>query len=404
MAEENGPETGAAPGSAAPESADGAEKIKHDYGARFSGLERFLLFLSKTDLHALQFCTPETRMTQTALGVMVLITAFLAWVSSFFAIHSSFFGKESSLLGIAVPVVVASVYALAIAFFDREIVAATTKVAGIPRALLAILIGIVIAFPIKLKLLEGRIDAEIVTMVEERNKPKTEEMEKYLAEIAEERANLLAPHRARIEALQSQVRMAMDELEQERKRVACRVVCEKRIEELKQVQTEYDKARDDLRTVSRDVEDELARRYSGYLTRIEQIRREIDAEKRSSYDFLSQAMALSRIISENPTAAAVSLFVMFFFIALELFPVVIKWCLPYSEYNAYLDARRRLNVNRIITVTNYSLKEIADHPALAHLRELEITDILEKIMEDRSVDVHGGLRASEPRSNAAGAA
>ena len=61
------------------------------YGARYSAIKRLFLFLSKTDLHALQFSTPITEMTQASIGTMVATTGILAFCSSFFTVETAFF-------------------------------------------------------------------------------------------------------------------------------------------------------------------------------------------------------------------------------------------------------------------------------------------------------------------------
>lgn len=50
---------------------------------KISPVGRFLLFLSKTDLHVLQFCTSETRMALSSVGLMFLVIGIFINESKF---------------------------------------------------------------------------------------------------------------------------------------------------------------------------------------------------------------------------------------------------------------------------------------------------------------------------------
>ena len=60
--------------------------------------------------------------------------------------------------------------------------------------------------------------------------------------------------------------------------------------------------------------------------------------------------------------------------------------MPYTEYNAYLDARMRLNVNKIIGASNHKLEYYRDNPDKILLDNTEITDMLAMVAEDREID------------------
>lgn len=86
-------------------------------------IERFFQFLSKTDPDAMNSpcCTLVARMTQTSLGVMVLLTGVLAFFSGSYAIYTAF---GSHFWGQFVAVPLGILYAAMIIVFDREIVGA----------------------------------------------------------------------------------------------------------------------------------------------------------------------------------------------------------------------------------------------------------------------------------------
>lgn len=365
--------------------------------AAYSPVERALLFLSKTDRHALQVCTPEARMAQTSIGAMVLIAGVLAFCSSFFAVHSSFFGAAASIPAVILSGAAATLYAIAIVAFDRELVAAREKWVTMIRIPLAILIGIVIAFPIELKLFEGRITSEIMATIDERNAEARQEITNLEQQIATEREHLMAGAIAAVTANQGLVDQALDEYDRERKRVACREVCERRLAELNRARAALADSQSALEDTARRVDAEINRRLAAQKARIAQIRQDIATEKQTSHDLLSQATALSAVTATSPMAAVVSWLLRIFVTLLDLLPALTKLFLPYSEYQAYLDARRRLNVSKIVAVTNHRLEEIKAHPDRVHLNTTEVTKVFAGLMEDRSLDLDGAATTTARR-------
>ena len=126
--------------------------------------KKFLKFMSKSDEHVLSFCTKDAESTQMSIGFMVLMTGVFAFLSSYFAIQSTFKSEIGAII-------IAVIYCSAIMAFDREIVSASDKKAILIRIPFAVLIGIVISFPLEMKLLDGRISAEVTKDVNERNRP-----------------------------------------------------------------------------------------------------------------------------------------------------------------------------------------------------------------------------------------
>src|SRR6185436_2331559 len=60
-----------------------------------------------------------------------------------------------------------------------------------------------------------------------------------------------------------------------------------------------------------------------------------------TYDFLSRYQALDTLKSNSEAAWWISLGLRAFFILIEIFPALVKLFLPYNEYNAILEAKRR---------------------------------------------------------------
>lgn len=364
----------------------------------YSPGERALLFLSKTDRHALQVCTPEARMAQTSLGAMVLIAGVLAFCSSFFAVHSVFFGGASSIPAVIGSGAAAMLYATIIMAFDRELVTSREKWVTIIRIPLSILIGMVIAFPIELKLFEGRITSEIMATIDERNAEARQEIANLEQQIAAEREHLMAGAIAAVTVNQGLVDQALDEYDRERKRVACREVCERRLNELNRARAALTDSQGALEDTARRIDAEIDRRFAVQKAGIAQIRQDIATEKQTSHDLASQTEALDAITDASPMMAVVSWLLRIFITLLDLLPALTKLFMPYSEYHAYIDARRRLNVSKTVAVTNHLLEEIKAHPERVHLNTTEATKVFAQMMEDRSIDLDGAAATAAGRA------
>ena len=149
--------------------------------------------LSKSDPVIMERCNNRTRGQQKALGLFVLLTAMFAFISSYYAL-TTIFGEwddysRDYILSVRSRMLVlfcASLFAVMIGAIDREIVSAKNKVAALLRIPLAITIGIVISVPVKLKILEGRINQQINEVHAEKIAPFLDRRENFLSQINEE--------------------------------------------------------------------------------------------------------------------------------------------------------------------------------------------------------------------------
>lgn len=352
---------------------------------QYSAIMRLALFLSKTDLHALQYATPITEMTQASIGTMVATTGILAFCSSFFAIETAFFKGDDSFFSVIVPLFVASVYATAIVTFDREIVGVTEKrpVPSILRVFFAVVLGVVIAFPVELKIMEGKIDGQITIETDKTHQVLLNEKESLKSFIHDEQESIISTSQNDVAQEQKNVRILSEQFEAEGKNVRCLALCKEREaklaaakEKLQQLQAILEKARAGMNG-----------RFSAEKARIDEIDKAYTRDWYNSHDLLSQGMALSVITSQNDTARNMSYFLTAFFILFELFPVLVKLAQPYNEYHAYLDARLEINKSKLFILTNLKLADWEKHPEHIPLDRTELTDVLGLVLEDRNRDV-----------------
>lgn len=79
-------------------------------------------------------------------------------------------------------------------------------------------------------------------------------------------------------------------------------------------------------------------------------------------DFLARYEALDNLKSNSAGAFAISWGLRIFFILIEVFPALLKLFLPYSEYNAIVEARRRSQVQLVHALGNKHLDDLAKVP------------------------------------------
>jgi len=140
-------------------------------------IARLFLFLSKTDSDILKSCTKKTKSNQVSLRVFVFFTGLFAFFSGSYAFSHLFqeFNPvtkevEISTVGMMYSAFFGVIYGLFIMQIDREIVSAMSKKTALLRIPLAIIIGLVIAVPMELKLLEGRIEKQLFINEQRENK------------------------------------------------------------------------------------------------------------------------------------------------------------------------------------------------------------------------------------------
>jgi hypothetical protein len=120
------------------------------------------------------------------------------------------------------------------------------------------------------------------------------------------------------------------------------------------------------------------------VTEISGLRKEIDQETAGTGDLLGRIEALERITEKSSSATFLTWLLRLFLITWECFPVIIKLFLPKSEYHAYLDARRSVNIHRIHTMANFVMAETTSNPMA---QPAEFTDAIEPFLEDSAQKV-----------------
>jgi len=122
-------------------------------------LKQFFLWISATDQTVLaKTAKRESEIRYISLGIVMIFIAIWAFISCYYALSQIFMDETNSIIF----VIVSLVYCLTILFIDRTLIASIRIVDGswilfILRLIFAIIIGFVIAEPVTIKIFDGEI-------------------------------------------------------------------------------------------------------------------------------------------------------------------------------------------------------------------------------------------------------
>lgn len=316
-------------------------------------IQRFFQFLSKTDMDAINSpcCTRVARMTQTSLGVMVLLTGVLAFFSGSYAIYTAF-GSHSWGRFAAVPL--GLLYCAMIIVFDREIVGAQVKRAVWIRLPLAIAIGFIVAVPLELRLLQDSIDKHLIVLSQTENKEPLVRLQSKLDALAKRKKEL----EGTVQHYRNEINKwnAMMEAETVGRSMAGRTGIAGQGPAYREAQRNRDENQKMLASAEADLqkhETKEEKERQQYLAEYK------DAHVAQVHDFLARYQALESLKASSPGAFSISWGLRIFFVLIEIFPALLKLFLPYSEYNAIVEARRRSQVQYVHAVSNKRLDDLA---------------------------------------------
>jgi hypothetical protein len=241
--------------------------------------------------------------------------------------------------------------------FDREIVGAQVKKAVWIRLPLAIAIGFIVAVPLELRLLQDSIDKNLIVLSQQENKEPQDRLKTKLDALDK-----------RKQELQGKVQHYRDEINRWNEVMENETVGRQRagrtgIAGQGPAYREAERNRDANQQMLDKAEAEL-QKYEGEEG---QARQQFQQEYNNvhvaqAHDFLARYQALESLKNTSPGAFSISWGLRIFFILIEVFPALLKLFLPYSEYNAIVEARRRSQVQLVHAVSNKRLDDLARTP------------------------------------------
>lgn len=306
---------------------------------------KLLYMLSKTDYRIIARCNIRTRMHQSGLGLFVLLTASFAFFAGYYALTTVFgyWDEVNQVYALSIKdrlivTLCALLYALMIATVDREIVSSRKKWAAAFRIPLAIIIGIIISVPLKLKILEGTINQQI----------RQEQINKVLP-FKQERDKIIDKSDSAIRDLEMQIDLYKKQELEEQKRMEAEDLglFGEDFSGIPGQGRRYGYAKrnaDKFKSIIGNLEDQLKRKEAQRKDRLAQV--DQDARSyitRAEYDFWSKIGAMHRLVDEDRTSRTKRMVIglTLLFIFLEVIPAVMKLLSNENEYDMvcqYLDA------------------------------------------------------------------
>lgn len=360
-----------------------------DDGPRFGAVSRFLIFCAGADKRLLARCPNSDLVKIQGIGGVVAATGLLAFLSGSYAFWTVFGPSEDLLKGTSATGATSSgivaagavgallfglIWSLVIFNLDRFIVAASGPGDGkdtisfaefrtaLPRLVMAVLIGIVLAAPLEIRVMKSEIDAALtqaqLDKVQELNARTDaklrDESARFDAELARVSA-AIAARETKVTALEQQREDIQGKLANEigsggagRGKGDGPVAASLR-NELRDVESRLALARDEVRPQVEGLERERVS-LQGRKDDVERRRRleyDINAENAGRDNGLMRRIELAHEVS--PTASNL---LMLLLIIIEVAPIIFKLMLIAGPYEYFTENEKRLAIaRRAIDVT-----------------------------------------------------
>lgn len=320
-------------------------------------MKRLFLYLSKTDPEIIEqlartqpVAGKDARFAQMSLGLMVFITGVLAFASGSYALYTTFQDWRVALS-------VGLIYACLIMAFDREIVSATNKSTVFIRFPLALFIGVAVALPLEMRLLQGRLDKQLQQEEQSENKAVQTRRDEKVDSFRQKTAKL----QSEVEKYREAVDRWGDAIEAEdtgrpapgRSGLAGRGV---KYNAAKQRQAESQKL---LEKAEADLQKHLAEEAKIFNEADRDYQQRFINQR---YDFLSRFEALETLKANSPAAWKVSWVLRLLFIFIELFPALAKLFTPSNVYSGLIDSRRNVAIQTLFVAANAHMQAIRNNP------------------------------------------
>lgn len=301
---------------------------------------KFLLFCSGADVEIL--LTPECRTERckyAMIGIFILFTAFLAFISGSYALYTIFKSKELAIT-------IGSVYALMIFTLDRFIVSTTRKEKGrnwqqfmnaLVRILMAAFIALVITMPLETKIFESAIARQIAeenTVAAIAAQEKLDQGFPRLKQLEQENQKLLAELKTEQQRRDAAYKESMEENEGTNgtlKPGKGPVYAEKRQEfearnsRFMEVERRINQQVSENRQKIQSLEADKDKQYQS-----------INKANEDSSSFLIQMSALHRLAKKDSMIEAASNAIRLMFITLDVAPILAKLLSKRGPYDAML--------------------------------------------------------------------
>ena len=349
--------------------------IKNTNARPLKGIYKFFCWCSGARLYILKEC-PSDFNKYFGIGTIVFLTGVLASVSGGYALYTIFNNYIISIaFGILWGILIFSLDWYIVSSLKKENKPLKEIASSLPRIILAILLAVVISLPLKLKLFEKEINAELVTLISDRSVNYTNQVFKEFDELSmleKKNTNLNNEITSKQKQRDELFNMIIEEAEgrsptgmagkgpvyEEKKKQLDKIEAE--LEEIKAINLKQIADNDELIVQLRQ-------------ERINQVNEGKSVNK--EYDgLLARMEALSAISLRNTAVHYANLFLLILFICIESAPILVKLMSkrgPYDElfdleeYRKTVEAKKemahiKLNTHNLINIASDTQKMKSD--------------------------------------------
>lgn len=341
---------------------------------------KFLWWCAGADQKILENSSYSDHVKYVGIGGVVLATGFMAALSMGFAMQTIFHNTF-------VTVVIALIWALIVFNLDRFIVSSTGKGDGessislkellnaTPRLIMAILLGLTISAPLETQIFSVEIQRSLEDTKRNNIQVKIGQMESKLSILIHEKEEVKNQKKLKLESLEGQKKIYMDEVLAETNKVTCGPRCIAKKEQQRKFEEEtYNPALLEFKKAEEE--------YNLALLKKEKELKAIDSlTMNEPTGFLDEILALEKLSTDEKTVsikdpitkevkiekASESAFwpiwlVRLLFMIIEIAPVILKLMLIKSPYD-YMGE----NVNQILEAKQgISLQHMTDEHSKIH--------------------------------------
>lgn len=318
------------------------DKNSYQIKQRRISIEKFFWFCSGVNIEILSREDCETEHSKySSIGAAVFLTAVMAFLSGSYALYTVF-RNIFPAAGFGV------LWSIIIFNLDRSIILNIRKGknntweqvrAALPRLLLAVALGVVIAKPLELRLFSGEINQRILV---EKNKKIDEEK----AKIKEKGNAEIQLKKVSIAQLNTEIENQTAELKKQNNNLTWGRV--ERGEDLGTLtrQKQVDKLEADIKKLREEKESLEKELDSLTKSALDNVINSIEEEYKTSDGFLKQLATLEEISNENPRIALINWSITGLFVLIEILPILVKIMSRYGPYDSIVEANEETAIFR----------------------------------------------------------
>lgn len=335
------------------------------------GFYKFFCWCSGARLYILKEC-PSDFNKYLGIGAVVFLTGILAAVSGGYALYTVFNNLTISILfGMLWGIVIFSIDWYIVSSLKKENKPLKEILSSIPRLILAVILAIVISLPLKLKLFEREINAELETFKRDRSLNYTNLVFKEFDELHE------------LEVKNTQLQLEIEKKQKQRDDLFAMIIEEAEGRSptnkigkgpvYKEKKMQLNKIEQELREIRKRNLTQIEENNKSILALRKERKEQINAGNQANeqYDgLLARMEALSSISLRNEAIHFAGLFILILFICVESAPILVKLMSkrgPYDElfeleeYKKQIEAKKeitniKLNVHNYIDIANDTRK------------------------------------------------